>query len=95
MSMLSAQVSLYPLGQTDLSPAIDDVLAVFKAHGLRVATGVMSTVLVGDDAALFAALHEATLAAAHRGSMVLAITLSNACVGPDISPDSANSDHRD
>jgi uncharacterized protein YqgV (UPF0045/DUF77 family) len=83
MSEFAAQVSLYPLGQDDLSPAIDEVLHVFKAHGLRAETGPMSTVLFGEDVALFAALHEATLGAANRGKMVMVITVSNACAVPE------------
>ncbi|MEX2230087.1 MAG: YkoF family thiamine/hydroxymethylpyrimidine-binding protein [Dehalococcoidia bacterium] len=83
MSELAAQVSLYPLGQEELSPAIDEVLRVFETHGLQVAPGPMSTVLSGDDAALFAALHEATRAAAGLGKMVMVITVSNACAVPE------------
>lgn len=79
MPELSAQVSLYPLGQDDLSPAIDDVLRVFEGHGLRAETGPMSTVLYGDDEALFGALHEAAKVAAGASKMVMVITVSNAC----------------
>lgn len=39
MTELAAQVSLYPLGQEDLSPTIDEVLSVFEAHGLRADVG--------------------------------------------------------
>lgn len=83
MSELAAQVSLYPLGQPDLSPAIDEVLAVFRSHDLHVETGPMSTVLTGDDAALFAALREAATVAARSAKMVMVITVSNACAVPD------------
>jgi uncharacterized protein YqgV (UPF0045/DUF77 family) len=79
MSELAAQVSLYPLGQEDLSPMIDEVLRVLKQHGLHVETGPMSTLLYGDDDVLFAALHEAAAAAARLGKMVMVITVSNAC----------------
>ncbi len=83
MSDLAAQVSLYPLGQDDLSPSIEEVLRVFEAHRLRVETGPMSTLLFGDDAALFTALHEATLAATRSGKMVMVFTVSNACEVPE------------
>ncbi len=82
MSELAAQVSLYPLGQADLSPAIDEVLRVFADHGLHAETGPMSTVLMGDDAVLFAALHEAAVGAARSEKMVMVITVSNACAVP-------------
>jgi uncharacterized protein YqgV (UPF0045/DUF77 family) len=86
MSTLAAQVSLYPLGQDDLSPAIDEVLGVFETRRLRPETGTMSTVVCGDDDVLFAALHEAALAAARLGKMVMVITVSNACALPDTPP---------
>lgn len=60
MTELSAQVSLYALGQEDLSPAVDEAVGVFEAHGLRVEVGAMSTLLTGDEAALFAAPRCAT-----------------------------------
>lgn len=82
MNELTAQVSLYPLGQDDLSPAIDAVLRVFEAHGLRVEPGAMSTLLAGEDGALFAALHEAARTADRAGKMVMVITVSNACAVP-------------
>lgn len=82
MSELAAQVSLYPLAQQDISPAVEAVLQVFAAHRLRVDTGPMSTVLSGDDTVLFAALHEATVAAARLGRMVMVVTVSNACAVP-------------
>jgi uncharacterized protein YqgV (UPF0045/DUF77 family) len=62
------------------------VLHVLKAHGLQPETGPMSTVLSGDDVVLFAALHEATLAAAGLGKMVMVITVSNACAVPEAPP---------
>lgn len=83
MSDLAAQVSLYPLGQDDLLPSIDEVLRIFATHGLRVETGPMSTLLYGDDAALFRALHEATRAATQSGKMVMVFTVSNACAVPE------------
>lgn len=83
MNDLVAQVSLYPLGQEDLSASIDAVLKVFEAHGLRVTAGPMSTLLSGDDASLFAALHDATVTACASGKMVMVFTVSNACTVPD------------
>ncbi|TAK76144.1 MAG: hypothetical protein EPO16_07695 [Dehalococcoidia bacterium] len=83
MSDLAAQVSLYPLGQADLSPSIEEVLRIFEAYALRVETGPMSTLLYGDDAPLFEALHEATLAATRSGKMVMVVTVSNACAVPE------------
>jgi hypothetical protein len=66
------------------------VLRVFDAHGLHAETGPMSTVLSGGDGALFAGLHEAVLAAAHRGKMVMVIIVSNACEVPEAPPAAAS-----
>ncbi len=76
---LGAQVSLYPLGQTDLAPAIEALLAVLKKHGLDYTVGSMSTQTWGDDETLFAALREGFVAAAEQGPAVMVVTVSNAC----------------
>ncbi len=79
MNQLAAQVSLYPLGQEDLSPVIDQVLDVFRRYDLHMDIGPMSTILSGGEEALFAALREATTEACASGKMVMTVTLSNAC----------------
>ena len=79
---IAAQVSLYPLRQESLSPAIDEALRIFREHGLEVTPGAMSTSLVGDDAATFAALQEAFRRAAEQGHVVMVATFSNACPVP-------------
>lgn len=79
---IAAQVSLYPLRQASLSPAIDQALQVFQEHGLSVGPGAMSTLITGDDAAVFAALQEAFRRAAEQGQVVMVVTLSNACPVP-------------
>lgn len=83
MSELTAQIGLYPLGQGDLSPAIDQAIRVCEAHGLRIEVGPMSTMLVGDDAELFPALHEAAVAAMRLGRLAMVVTVSNACASAD------------
>jgi uncharacterized protein YqgV (UPF0045/DUF77 family) len=83
MSELTAQISLYPLGQDDLSPAIDEAIRAFEAHGLRIEVGAMSTMLAGDDAELFPALHEAAVAAMRLGRLAMVVTVSNAGAVPD------------
>ena len=79
---LSAQVSLYPLRQTHLSPAIDTALSIFREHGLEITPGAMSSVISGDDEALFAAIKEVFQKTAEQGEIVMIITLSNACPVP-------------
>jgi len=77
--MVSAQVSIYPLGQDDLSPAIEAAWTAFAAHGVRSLPGPMSTLLEGEEGAVFSALQEAFRAACAHGGTVMTVTLSNAC----------------
>jgi len=79
---LSAQVSLYPLSQEDLAPAIEALLSVLQEYGLDAEVGSMSTQTWGDDETLFAALREGFAAAAEHGPAVMVVTLSNACPLP-------------
>ena len=75
---MAAQVSVYPLRQSKLSPAIEKALAVFRDRGLEVTPGPMSTVVVGEVEGVLDALRDAFLVAA-EGEVVMVVTLSNAC----------------
>jgi len=79
---VTAQVSVYPLRQELLAPAIDEALQIFREHDLEVELGAMSTLLVGDDAVIFAALQKAFHHAAEQGQVVMVATFSNACPVP-------------
>ncbi len=79
MIAVSAQLSVYPLRQPELSPTIDETLEICRVYDLDVQPGGMSTVLTGDDEQVFAALKGAFRAAAARGDVVMVVTLSNAC----------------
>lgn len=79
----SAQISVYPLGQGRLSPAIEAVHGALSDRGLAPQVGPMSTIVVGDDTLIFAALSEAFAKAAATGEVVMTITVSNACPIPD------------
>lgn len=82
MSAVTLQFSLYPLGRDDLSPVIDDAVETFRAAGLSVEPGTMSSVVAGEDAAVFTALGEAYRRAAGKDRVVMVATLSNACPSP-------------
>ncbi|HHX64159.1 MAG TPA: hypothetical protein GX702_04640 [Chloroflexi bacterium] len=79
---ISAQLSLYPIGQADLAPAIQAVLDTLQDYGLEYEVGTMSTTTWGDDETLFAALREAFTRAIEHGPAVLSVTISNACPMP-------------
>jgi uncharacterized protein YqgV (UPF0045/DUF77 family) len=79
---IAAQLSLYPLRQESLSPAIEEALRVFREHGLEMQSGAMSTMITGDDVEVFSALQEAFRRVAEQGHVVMVVTLSNACPVP-------------
>ena len=76
---ISAQLSVYPLRQDQLSPAIQAIADALMAAGLQPHIGPMSTVVTGEVAAVFAALQQAFVRAAASGDVVMTVTLSNAC----------------
>lgn len=80
---LTAQISVYPLRQDDLSPAIDAAVDAFRRHSLWVDYGPMSTIVSGEPHELFTALQEAFEAAAQAGHVVMTLTISNACPVPE------------
>lgn len=79
---ITAQVSLYPLRQDDLSPSIDAVLEALSRHDIESEAGPMSTLVWGDDEKVFPALVDAFRGAAGRGHVVMVVTMSNACPWP-------------
>jgi uncharacterized protein YqgV (UPF0045/DUF77 family) len=83
MSVITAQVSLYPLRQMSIGPAIRETVRILRQHGLETRIGEMSTLAWGEEGAVFAALQEAFHQAAAHGDAVMAVTLSNACPSPE------------
>ena len=83
MSEVSAQISVYPLRQQSIGPAIREVVQVLNQRGLKTRTDEMSTLALGEEQAFFDALQEAFHRASERGDMVMVITLSNACCLPE------------
>lgn len=79
---VGAQVSLYPLGQADLLPGIQDVWQALEEAGLSKEPGPLSTLVYGEDAAVLEALRRGFGRAAARGPAVMVITLTNACPLP-------------
>jgi uncharacterized protein YqgV (UPF0045/DUF77 family) len=77
--VISAQLSLYPLRQEHLSPAIQAAREALLAVGLQPHVGPMSTVVTGEVGTVFAGLQEAFVRAAATGDVVMTVTLSNAC----------------
>ncbi|HTX69472.1 MAG TPA: VOC family protein [Thermoleophilia bacterium] len=74
---VSLQLSVYPLRQPHLRPAIQAALRAAAGEGVDVIVGRLSTFLRGDEAAVFAALRAAFSAAASSGSTVAVATLAS------------------
>ena len=55
---------------------------MFRAHGLHVEPGAMSSLITGDDDTLFAALREAFVQVAGQVQVVMVAAFSNACPLP-------------
>lgn len=83
MNEISAQISLYPLGQEDYSSPVHEVLDVLSERGLSYRMGSMSTVVWGDEGEVFAALQQAFARVTETGLAVMTITVSNACPLPE------------
>jgi hypothetical protein len=79
MTGITAQVSLYPLPQSPLTPEVSEALQVFQSCAAEVEPDAESTLLVGDDSAIFPALQRAFCHADEQGKVVMIVTLSNAC----------------
>jgi len=77
--VISAQISVYPLRQEHLSPAIDAVRNSLEARELHPEIGAMNTIVTGEAKEVFGALQEAFDRAAATGHVVMTVTVSNAC----------------
>jgi uncharacterized protein YqgV (UPF0045/DUF77 family) len=76
---VQAEISLYPLGEPDLLPPIEEFLNVLKEEGLEPRTGSMSSIVVGESGALFPAIAKAFERIAVHHRCVLVLKYSNAC----------------
>jgi uncharacterized protein YqgV (UPF0045/DUF77 family) len=76
---ISAQVSLYPLKQQRLSPAVEEAWRILEENRLDLKKGGMSTVVNGLAERVFAGIQEVFMGAAERGALSMVVTYSNAC----------------
>lgn len=79
MPPVSAQVSLYPLRQEHLTPAIEALRSAFEQRGLDAEVGPMSTLVSGESESLFEALRDGFERAVATGWVVMTVIISNAC----------------
>ncbi len=76
---ISAQVAIYPLRQAHFTADIEKAGEIFKKHALTAQVGSMSTVISGEDKAVFDALREVFTGLAEKGALVMMTTFSNTC----------------
>ncbi len=74
--MITAQVSVYPLGQRALDPPIQQAIARMQAAGLVVEPGAMSTVVAGEADVVFETLRQVFGELAGQGQVIMAVTFS-------------------
>ena len=77
MAAISAQVSLYPIGQETWMPVIDGAIARFGEYNLTVTPSALNTLLSGEDDEVFRAIKEAFSQASASGPTIMVVTLAN------------------
>ena len=82
MNRISAQLSVYPLRQTELTPGISAALDAISEHDVEKEIGTMSTMVWGDDEEVFKAILNAFRKASAVGKTTMVITVSNATPWP-------------
>ena len=76
---VQAEVSLYPLCQNDLTKPIQQFVESLKSDNLKVKTGLMSSVISGEESIVFQSLQKAFEQTAQKYEVVLTAKISNAC----------------
>jgi len=79
MPLITAEVSLYPLGTSNTSESIDGFVRVLTERGLTVRVGSMSSYIEGESDVVFDALKHAFGEIAPKHPVVLSVTVSNTC----------------
>jgi uncharacterized protein YqgV (UPF0045/DUF77 family) len=76
-AQVGLQLSVYPLRQGHLRPAIESAVKSAAAEGVAVSVGPLSTVARGDEDSIFRALRAAFTAAKPFGPVVVVATLAS------------------
>ena len=77
--IVQAELSLYPLRTEALGTVIDLFGEILALHHVTCEPGTMSTHIIGENAAVFAAIAAAYEVVAAQYQSVLLVKLSNAC----------------
>ena len=76
---VQAEVSLYPLRQSDLTKPIQQFVESLENENLNIKTGLMSSVISGEGSIVFQSLQKSFEQAAQKYEVVLTAKISNAC----------------
>lgn len=76
---VQAEISVYPFGEADLSPAIEDFVGVLREQGLDPKSGPMSTMVAGESRIVFSAIEKAFELVTATYRCVVIVKYSNAC----------------
>ncbi len=76
---VNAEVSIYPLRQSDLIRPIQQFVEGLKNNKLQVKVGPMSSLVAGDSQVVFESLRENFEQLAEEYEVVLTAKISNAC----------------
>lgn len=71
--LIQAEISLYPLGEPDLTLVIHAFLKDLERPGIQIETGPLSSVVSGESEVLFAALREAFERSSAAGRRALVV----------------------
>jgi uncharacterized protein YqgV (UPF0045/DUF77 family) len=74
---IGLQISVYPLRQAHLRPAVEAAVKAASGAGVDVTVGRLSTFTQGDEEAVFAAVRAAFTAARSLGPTVMVVTLAS------------------
>ena len=76
---IQAEVSLYPLRQNDLNEPVQKFIESLRSNNLKVKTGLMSSVISGEESIVFQSLQKAFEQTSRKYEVVLTAKISNAC----------------
>lgn len=74
---IQAEISVYPLGQHDLTAQIENFVRWLECPGLTLEIGPLSTLVTGESTVLFDALEQAYALIAENGRCVLLVKIIN------------------
>jgi len=76
---VQAEISLYPLRQNDLTKPIQQFIESLKHDDLNIKTGLMSSIISGEESIVFQSLQKAFARVAKKYEVVLTAKISNSC----------------